>query len=54
MSRCPECEAEVPVPDDAVQGEIVECPSCSAELEVVGVEPVELARAPEMAEDWGE
>ena len=54
MNRCSECEVEVPVPADAVQGEVVECPGCSVELEVIGVDPLELAPAPEMAEDWGE
>lgn len=34
--------------------EIVVCPDCGAELEVIGVDPVELALAPEIEEDWGE
>jgi alpha-aminoadipate carrier protein LysW len=35
-------------------GEIVECPECGAELEVVNNNPVTLALAPEVEEDWGE
>lgn len=54
MSSCCECESPVTVPADAVEGEVVACETCSAELEVVGLDPVELALAPEMAEDWGE
>ena len=54
MNRCSECETQVPVASDAVQGEIVACPTCSFELEVIGMEPIELAPAPELAEDWGE
>ena len=54
MTACTECESPVQVPGDAVEGEVIACESCSAELEVIGLAPVELALAPEMAEDWGE
>jgi len=54
MSKCPECESPVPVPADAVEGEVLGCDACSAELEVLGLAPLELALAPELAEDWGE
>lgn len=53
MLLCPECACEWEV-EDVVIGEIVVCPDCSAELEVVGLDPVELALAPEEEEDWGE
>jgi alpha-aminoadipate/glutamate carrier protein LysW len=33
---------------------IVVCPACQAELEVIGVDPVEFALAPEIEEDFGE
>ena len=54
MTLCPECEAPVNLPEDTVEGEIIACEGCDTELEVLGVEPLELALAPEMAEDWGE
>ncbi len=54
MSLCIECESPLKVPADAVEGEIVPCETCSAELEVMSLDPVELALAPELAEDWGE
>ena len=54
MSTCPECEATLSIPLDAMEGEIVPCPDCGAELEVVSVAPVTLALAPEVQEDWGE
>jgi alpha-aminoadipate carrier protein LysW len=54
MSTCPECEATLSIPADAMEGEIVPCPDCGAELEVVSVAPVTLALAPEVQEDWGE
>jgi alpha-aminoadipate carrier protein LysW len=33
---------------------IVVCPDCTAELEVLALDPLELALAPEVEEDWGE
>jgi len=51
---CPECEADVHVDEDVDKGEIVSCPDCGAELEVVGLDPIELDLAPEEEEDWGE
>jgi alpha-aminoadipate carrier protein LysW len=53
-ANCPECDATITFAADAVEGEIVQCPDCGAELEVVSVAPPELALAPEVAEDWGE
>ncbi|MBC8162066.1 MAG: lysine biosynthesis protein LysW [Roseiflexaceae bacterium] len=51
---CPECEATVPLLEGTVEGEIITCPDCAAELEVVSINPPELALAPEVGEDWGE
>ena len=50
----PECEGAVGLPADARQGEIVSCDDCGAELELLATEPVSLAIAPEVEEDWGE
>ncbi|NOS62816.1 MAG: lysine biosynthesis protein LysW, partial [Nitrosarchaeum sp.] len=30
MSKCEECDADISVPKDAVEGEIVTCPECGA------------------------
>lgn len=54
ISQCPECGAEVSLPDDAVVGEIVQCAECGLELEAVSLDPLKLTRAPEEEEDWGE
>lgn len=51
---CPECEAALDVPDDVMQGEIMECAECGAELEVMSVQPLVIELAPEVEEDWGE
>ena len=48
MAHCPECESLVDVDVDEVEeGEIVTCPECGVELEVVNTNPVEL----DLAED---
>jgi alpha-aminoadipate carrier protein LysW len=39
---CPECEADVHVDTDGDKGDIVACEECGTELEVVGLDPVEL------------
>jgi alpha-aminoadipate carrier protein LysW len=39
---CPECEADVHVDIDVDKGELVACEECGTELEVVGLDPVEL------------
>ena len=54
IAECPECAADVTLPDDAVVGEIVPCPDCNLELEIIALDPPELAQAPEEEEDWGE
>lgn len=53
-AECPECAARVGLPADVVAGEIVQCPECALELEVVSLEPLQLEPAPEEEEDWGE
>jgi alpha-aminoadipate carrier protein LysW len=44
----------VSLADDAVEGEIVQCPDCGVELEVMSLQPLRLELAPEEEEDWGE
>lgn len=39
---CPECDEEVYVDADSEQGDTVACDECGAELEVVGLDPIEL------------
>lgn len=52
-AECPECAATVAL-DGAVSGEILRCPECGVDLEVVSLEPPALALAPSEEEDWGE
>jgi alpha-aminoadipate carrier protein LysW len=45
VSYCPECEAVIEEEFEDV-GEIVSCPDCGVELEVISVDPVEFDLAP--------
>lgn len=55
--NCLECDAELNIPADAIQGEIVSCKDCGASYELtkddktgsLTVRPAELEE-----EDWGE
>ena len=38
----------------SLPGEILDCPDCGLELEVVSLDPLVLEAAPEVEEDWGE
>ena len=40
---CEECGADIEVPDDAELGELVACPQCAVEFEVMSMEPLELS-----------
>lgn len=40
MSYCPECEAVIDEEFEDV-GEIISCPECGVELEVISIDPVE-------------
>ena len=55
MAVCPECEADVEMDEyDVDKGEIISCPECGVELEVVGVAPLQLDLAAQEEEDWNE
>ncbi len=41
-TACPECKEEVYVDAESEQGDIVTCEECGTELEVVGLDPIEL------------
>jgi alpha-aminoadipate carrier protein LysW len=54
QGACVECGADISLQDDLILGEIMPCPECGTELEVTSLDPVQLALAPEVEEDWGE
>jgi len=52
MPSCPECESELDIEVDEVEeGDVIACEECGSEFEVVGVDPLELARIDEDLED---
>ena len=65
MSYCPECEAVIDEEFEDI-GEIITCPECGVELEVISLDPVEFDIAliddedddefsfDEDEEDWGD
>jgi alpha-aminoadipate carrier protein LysW len=55
MPSCPECENELDIElDEVEEGDVVACEECGTEYEVVGVEPLELARVREKLEEDAE
>jgi alpha-aminoadipate carrier protein LysW len=47
MALCPECEASIEIDEyDVDKGEVISCPECGVDLEVVGLSPLELDLAP--------
>ena len=55
MPSCPECEAALDVEEDEVEeGEVINCPDCGTELEVVHVNPIEVEPVEEEEEEDGE
>jgi alpha-aminoadipate carrier protein LysW len=52
MPGCPECETDLNIEIDEVEeGDVIACEECGTEFEVVGVEPLELARVEEGIEE---
>ena len=54
MAECPVCAAEVPIAPDAMTGELLACDDCGVELEIISLDPIQLAEAPTAEEDWGQ
>jgi alpha-aminoadipate/glutamate carrier protein LysW len=51
---CPECGAEFNLDQGTEQNEIIVCPDCGVDLEIVDLDPPSVELAPMEAEDWGE
>jgi len=49
MASCPECDTALDI--EVEEGDVITCEECGTEYEVVGVEPLELARVEEGIED---
>ena len=55
-AKCLECDADLSLPEDVINGEIVSCPDCGMDFEVVisDNKTIELRPAEIEGEDWGE
>lgn len=51
--ECIECASPI-TETPTMTGEILDCSDCGVELEVIQLNPILLAVAPEVEEDWGE
>ena len=51
---CPVCEDDIKFENDTEKGELITCPDCGTELEVLNIDPAKVAEAPQEEEDWGE
>jgi alpha-aminoadipate/glutamate carrier protein LysW len=48
MATCPECDGELDVDEyDVDKGDLLSCPECGTNLEVISVAPLEFEAAPE-------
>ena len=51
-TACPECSEDVYVDADSEQGDTVTCDECGTELEIVGLDPIELDIHEDDADDF--
>lgn len=52
MTLCPECDTNLDLdPEELDEGEIVSCPECGSDFEVVTTNPLELNRVAEEEDD---
>ena len=54
--ECKDCGGEISVAQDVMVGEIITCPDCGADFEIVVKEgeSVEIKPAESVGEDWGQ
>jgi alpha-aminoadipate carrier protein LysW len=54
--ECKDCGAEITVTNDAMVGEIITCPDCGADFEIVSKkeDTIEIKPAESVGEDWGQ
>lgn len=52
MIYCPECETNLDIDEEEVdEGEVVSCPECGSDFEIVTVSPIELKPVEEEIDD---
>jgi len=43
-SKCPVCNSDVIIEDEAIENDLLECTNCGKELEIVSMHPVRLEK----------
>jgi alpha-aminoadipate/glutamate carrier protein LysW len=52
MIYCPECETNLDIDEEEVdEGEVVSCPECGSDFEIITVSPIELKPVEEEIDD---
>jgi alpha-aminoadipate/glutamate carrier protein LysW len=52
MALCPECDTDLDIDEEELdEGEIVSCPECGSDFEVVTTHPLELNSVSDLDED---
>jgi alpha-aminoadipate/glutamate carrier protein LysW len=53
---CKDCGAELTIPQDSMVGEIITCPDCGTDFEIVSKnqDNVEMKEPESVGEDWGQ
>jgi len=52
MIYCPECETNLEIDEEEVdEGEVVSCPECGSDFEIITVSPIELKPVEEEIDD---
>lgn len=55
MRKCDECDADISIPNDALEGEIVTCSECGESFELEkSSDGFDLKPAQTVGEDWGQ
>jgi alpha-aminoadipate/glutamate carrier protein LysW len=52
MIYCPECDTKLDIDEDEIdEGELVSCPECGSDFEIITVNPIELKPVEEVIDD---
>lgn len=51
---CTECAADIALDNGTELNEIIVCPDCGVDLEIISLDPAKVEMAPMEEEDWGE
>jgi len=54
QAQCPICDVTIVPASDVQASEVISCPDCGSDLEIKSLDPLVIAEAPRVEEDWGE